>query len=225
MNYLNTKTVLMAFACLSLLSCKDPAKQTQQTVTENTQENYISDKLVADPENQGEKMLLGKVRYADFKNDSLFPWMSESFEAYTPDSITLIELKKEQMKELTPLKLQAYERLTLFLDRVSPDNLVVRLSKRGQSAAQLRAELVGTISGEYNHNISQQIYVSDDAWKMIQAVKEQIIGLVEQCYSECAEGESGPQLGKRILTRLMEQNAAPTQNAIHLLKKEIEIAL
>ncbi len=140
-------------------------------------------------------------------------------------TLRLLELKKEQMKELTPLKLQAYERLTLFLDRVSPDNLVVRLSKRGQSAAQLRAELVGTISGEYNHNISQQIYVSDDAWKMIQAVKEQIIGLVEQCYSECAEGESGPQLGKRILTRLMEQNAAPTQNAIHLLKKEIEIAL
>ena len=60
MNYLNTKTVLIAFACLSLLSCKDQAKQTQQTVTENTQENYISDKLVADPENEGEKMLLGK---------------------------------------------------------------------------------------------------------------------------------------------------------------------
>ena len=95
MNYLNTKTVLMAFACLSLLSCKDQAQKTQQTVTENTQENYISDKLVADPENQGEKMLLGKVRYADFKNDSLFPWMSENFKAYTPDSITLIELKKE----------------------------------------------------------------------------------------------------------------------------------
>jgi thiol-disulfide isomerase/thioredoxin len=95
MNYLNTKTVLMAFACLSLLSCKDQAKQTQQTVTENTQENYISDKLVADPENEGEKMLLGKVSYTDFKNDSLFPWMSENFKAYTPDSITLIELKKE----------------------------------------------------------------------------------------------------------------------------------
>ena len=53
MNYLNTKTVLIVFTCLSLLSCKDQAKQTQQTVRENTQENYISDKLVADPENEG----------------------------------------------------------------------------------------------------------------------------------------------------------------------------
>ena len=95
MNYLNTKTVLIAFACLSLLSCKDQAKQTQQTVRENTQENYISDKLVADPENEGEKMLLGKVDYIDFKNEVLFPWMSENFKAYKPDSITLIELKKE----------------------------------------------------------------------------------------------------------------------------------
>jgi len=58
MNYLNTKTVLIAFACLSLLSCKDQTQKTQQTITENTQENYISDKLVADPENEGEKMLL-----------------------------------------------------------------------------------------------------------------------------------------------------------------------
>ena len=94
MNYLNTKTVLIVFTCLSLLSCKDQAKQTQQTVRENTQENYISDKLVADPENEGEKMLLGKVDYVDFKNDVLFPWMSENFKAYKPDSITLIELKK-----------------------------------------------------------------------------------------------------------------------------------
>ncbi len=95
MNYLNTKTILIAFAFISLVSCKDQAKQTQQTVRENTQENYISDKLVVDPENEGEKMLLGKVDYVDFKNEVLFPWMSENFKAYKPDSITLIELKKE----------------------------------------------------------------------------------------------------------------------------------
>lgn len=95
MNYLNTKTILIAFAFISLVSCKDQTQNTQQDGREKSQEVYISDKLIDDPENEGEKMLLGKVSHVDFKNDSLFPWMSENFKAYKPDSITLIELKKE----------------------------------------------------------------------------------------------------------------------------------
>jgi len=137
----------------------------------------------------------------------------------------ILELKKEQTKEITPMKLQAYERLTLFLDRISPDNLVVRLSKKGQSARQLRGELVQTIVSEYNHNISQQIYISNDAWKMITGVKEQIIQVIEQCYQECSESETGPGLGKQILQKLMESKSTPTQRAIELLKNEIEIVL
>ena len=95
MNYINTKTVLIAFACINLLSCKDQSQKTPPESSEKRQENYISDKLVQDPENDGAQMLLGKVNYVDFKNDSLFPWMSENFKAYKPDSITLIGLKKE----------------------------------------------------------------------------------------------------------------------------------
>lgn len=95
MNYINTKTVLIAFACISLLSCKDQSQKTPPGFLEKKQENYISDKLVQDPENDGAQMLLGKVNYVDFKNDSLFPWMSKNFKAYKPDSITLIGLKKE----------------------------------------------------------------------------------------------------------------------------------
>jgi RNase H-fold protein (predicted Holliday junction resolvase) len=135
----------------------------------------------------------------------------------------LMEFKKEHSKQITPIKLQAYERLALFLDRISPDNLVVRLSKSGQSAGQLRQALIQTITDEFNHNISQQIYVSDQSWSMIKAVKEQIIGIVELSYKECDENESGPSLGKRILTKLMAEKQIPTQRAIELLKKEIEI--
>ena len=136
----------------------------------------------------------------------------------------LLELKREHVKVISPIKLQAYERLALFLDRISPDNLVLRLSKSGQSASQLRVALLQTISDEFNHNISQQIYVTDQSWNMIKVVKEQIIGIIEVCYSECTENESGPALGKKILTRLINEKQIPTQRAIELLKKEIEIA-
>tara|TARA_B110000908_G_C10224867_1_gene437377 strand:- start:448 stop:897 length:450 start_codon:yes stop_codon:yes gene_type:complete len=139
--------------------------------------------------------------------------------------LRILELKKQQNSQITPIKLQAYERLTLYLDRISPENLVLRLSKRGQSANQLRQELTQTVQSEYNHNISQQIYVSDESWKMITAVKEQILNTVENCYAECDETESGPELGKKILSTLMTENTTLTQRAIQLLKKEIEIAL
>ena len=140
-------------------------------------------------------------------------------------ALRLLELKKEQMKELTPVKLQAYERLTLFLDRISPDNIVIRLSRADQSATQLRNELIQTISGEFNHNISQQIYVSNDAWNMIKGVKDQIMGIVDVCFKECGLNDSGPDLGKKILNRLINEQNKPTQRAIELLKKEIEIVL
>lgn len=138
-------------------------------------------------------------------------------------ALRILELKKEQTKLITPIKLQAYERLALFLDRIGPDNLVVRLSKSGQSALELRSLLIHTITDEFNHNISQQIYVSDQSWKLIKAVKEQVIAIVETCYKECKETDSGPTLGKLILTKLMKEKEIPTQRAIELLKKEIEI--
>jgi len=139
--------------------------------------------------------------------------------------LRILELKKQQNEQITPVRLQAYERLTLFLDRTSLDNLVLKLSKRGQSANQLRHELMQTVQSEYNHNISQQIYVSNEAWEMITAVKEQVLNTVENCYAECDDTESGPGLGKKILTKLMDGKTISTQRAIQLLKKEIEIAL
>lgn len=137
----------------------------------------------------------------------------------------LLEIKKEQSAQITPLKLQAYERLTIFLDRISPDNLVVRHSKAGQSASQLRKVLIQSITEEFNHNISQQIFISNQAWSLVKAVKEQIIGIIELCYRDCDEDASGPTLGKKILNQLIDAKEIPTQRAIEFLKKEIELVL
>lgn len=133
----------------------------------------------------------------------------------------LLELKRDNQKHITPVKLQALERLTLFLDRISPDNIVLRHSRSGQTAAELRKAILQNISDEFNHNISQQIYISNDAWNMIKAVKEQIIGIVECCYKNCDENDSGPDLGKKILNYLIESKQMTTQQAINLLKQEL----
>ena len=134
----------------------------------------------------------------------------------------ILSIKQEQAQQITPIRLQAYERLTIFLDRISPDNLVLRFSRSGQSGAELRSLLIQNVTEEFNHNVSQQIFISDQAWKLIKAVKEQIIGIIDSCYRNEPEA-SGPQLGKAILQQLMDQKEVPTQRAIEFLKKEIEI--
>ena len=137
----------------------------------------------------------------------------------------LLELKKEQVAHITPLRVEAYERLTIFLDRISPDNLVLRHSQSGQSASELRNSLIHNITEEFNHNVSQQIFVTNGAWEMVKAVKEQIMGIIDTCYSQCTPETSGPELGKKILTYLMQEKRLPTQTAIEFLKKEIEVVL
>lgn len=137
----------------------------------------------------------------------------------------LLSIKKENVRTLTPLKLQAYERITLFLDRISPDNLVVRLSKSNQSADQLRKLLIGTITEEFNHNVSQQIYVSDQAWEVVIQVKEQIIAIINHTYKELPEESKGTDLGKAILNKLLESKVKPTSLAIKFIKKEIELVM
>ena len=100
-----------------------------------------------------------------------------------------------------------------------------RYSASNQSAKELRDVLVHNVTKEFNHNVSQQIYVSDEVWTLIKAVKERIIIIVDDCYKTCNESDSGPTLGKKVLQQLMNEKQIPTQKAIHLLKKEIEIAL
>tara|TARA_B100000795_G_scaffold576_1_gene397 strand:- start:9749 stop:10300 length:552 start_codon:yes stop_codon:yes gene_type:complete len=76
------------------MSCKNTTNETdQQTVKDKIEEIQESGKLIDDPENEGEKMLLGRVSLTDFKNDSLFPWMSENYQIYKPDTTISLAIK------------------------------------------------------------------------------------------------------------------------------------
>ncbi|MFT4674176.1 MAG: thiol-disulfide isomerase/thioredoxin [Saprospiraceae bacterium] len=95
MKYFNTKTILLALLCVGIMACKNSTNETDQgTVKDKTAEIQEGATLIDDPENEGEKMLLGSVRYIDFKNDSLFPWMSENYKSYTPDATISLALKE-----------------------------------------------------------------------------------------------------------------------------------
>ena len=77
------------------------------------------------------------------------------------------ELILQNSRTVTPIKLQAYERIVLFLERISLESLLVRVSSSDMTASQLHSALLNTIRSEFEHNLSQQIYMSQQAWEVV----------------------------------------------------------
>ncbi|MFO7844071.1 MAG: hypothetical protein R6V16_09705 [Bacteroidales bacterium] len=127
--------------------------------------------------------------------------------------------KNQQM--ITPIRLQAYERLTLLLERISPESLIMRLNKPEMGAKQLQTEIINTIRSEYDHNVSQQIYVSPQAWELIKNAKSTIVQIVNNCSHKVKPDSSAFELSKMILEELMKYEKSPVSLALEFLKAEV----
>jgi hypothetical protein len=132
------------------------------------------------------------------------------------------ELNMHLGDDILPVRLQAYERSILLLERISPDSLVMRLSRPDYTARQFQQEMLSQITSEFEHNIAQQTYISTEAWEKIKSAKNQIIHLINETASEVKPDAKGPTLGKMILERLTELNNPPSQMAIDFLKQEVK---
>jgi hypothetical protein len=133
----------------------------------------------------------------------------------------LIQMRKEGQKLITPIRLQAYERITMYLERIAPNTLVNRVYKNGMTSRMLQIELLNTIRNEFNHNLSQQVYLSDTAWSLTKNGKEEMIKLINLASTKVKDDASGVDLSKVILQVSMKINKLPTDIAIQYLKKEI----
>lgn len=133
------------------------------------------------------------------------------------------EIKQVKLNKISPLKVQAFERLTIFLDRITPENLILRNTSKDFNATQFKHKMVRSVQEEFNHNISQQLYISDQSWTMIKLAMEYVLGTIEACYKIMPENAKGTDLGKAILVELQERDQNPVQAAIQFLKKELEI--
>ena len=132
------------------------------------------------------------------------------------------ELKKSALGTITPLKIQAYERIVIFIERINPNSLVIRVNKNAMSSRQLHLELVSAIKTEYEHNLSQQIYVSSGAWELVKTAKEEIIQLVNISSSKVAHDSNSAELAMMILNITANLGKKlPNDVAIDYIKKEI----
>ncbi len=132
------------------------------------------------------------------------------------------ELKRSAQGLITPLKIQAYERIVIFLERINPNSLVIRVNKNGMNSRQLHSELINAVKTEYEHNLSQQIYVSYGAWELVKNAKEEVVQLINISSSKVAVEANSSELAIMILNITANLNKKlPNEIALEYLKKEI----
>jgi len=134
-----------------------------------------------------------------------------------------MELKRAGLKHTLPLRLQAYERTVLFLERVNPSSMLLRLHTPGMSAREMQSLVISDIRAEYQHNISQQIYVSDRAWATVKQVKEDTISMINSALSALPENASSVDLSRAILTHLANlETENPYDLALTIVKRDMQ---
>ena len=131
------------------------------------------------------------------------------------------ELIMQNSRTVTPIKLQAYERIVLFLERISLESLLLRVSTADMTAAQLHSALLSTIRSEFEHNLSQQIYMSQQAWEVARNARSNMIKIINSEAEKMPSDAPGIALSKKLLGKIMELEKEPTRVAIEYIKAEV----
>ncbi|HNQ11916.1 MAG TPA: hypothetical protein PKH65_03580 [Bacteroidia bacterium] len=132
----------------------------------------------------------------------------------------LMELKIKNRRDVLALRLQAYERMILFLERISPNNLLIRSSSPGLSAGEFQSILLQNIRTEYEHNVTQQIYMSIPAWASVRAAREGVIKLINTSMNELDPNAPSIELSKKIFDTIIKMESQGVQMSIDFIKEE-----
>jgi hypothetical protein len=131
------------------------------------------------------------------------------------------EFRVKNSGKVTPVRLQAYERLALVLERISPQSLLMRVSPHELTSSDYHQLLLSNIRQEFEHNLSQQIYISPMLWETIRSARENLIGIINRSAEEVGNNASALTLSKKIIENYIEEDNQPVVNAMNELKKEI----
>ena len=133
-----------------------------------------------------------------------------------------LQLKINNREHILPLKLKSYERLALFLERINPDSLIHRTRKADMNSKDLQIAMISNIRAEFEHNLSQQIYVSSQTWTMVKAAKEEIISMISRVGSELPPNASGVDFSRAMFNVMISSNEIlPTQKALGFIREEM----
>ena len=132
----------------------------------------------------------------------------------------LWELKLASQKEISPLRMRAYERLALLLERTTPKHILLELSLDEMSILQVQQHLMRTIRMEYDHNLSQQIYVSEEVWSAIIASKDQMLAFINSIAQQMPPESTALDYAKVLITAYSSNGQTANDQAMQLLRAE-----
>jgi hypothetical protein len=143
------------------------------------------------------------------------------------NSVQLVktEILKTNLNTFTPLKLQAYERIALFLERTSIPALIQSYAHAGQSARGFAAAATHAIKEEYSYNVSQQIYVSSQMWTLVKAIKEQHLQLLQNITTSLPAEATAADLSQKLIEFLQSMDVQPQDRGMEFMKNEIALTL
>ncbi|MEM1121042.1 MAG: hypothetical protein AAGJ18_11390 [Bacteroidota bacterium] len=132
----------------------------------------------------------------------------------------LMEIRQQTSNTTLPLRLQAYERLSLFCERISVPNLVMRLKTEGMQAGALRVALMMAVQQEFEHNLTQQVYVSEKLWEIIKLARIDTVNLVSAVAEGVDPKVDASELVKALFSTMEERAVSPLLTAQAAIKKE-----
>ncbi|KAF0197907.1 MAG: hypothetical protein FD166_1807 [Bacteroidetes bacterium] len=126
----------------------------------------------------------------------------------------------ERMRLVTPVRLQAYERMVLLLERMMPSQLIMRNVLPGTTASELQNSLVSNIRQEFDHNLSQQLYISSNAWSLIKNARESVISEINSAAEKLEQGATATDLAQLLFQAEMMNENSSLNKALEFLKTE-----
>lgn len=131
------------------------------------------------------------------------------------------EVKKENLKYTTPVRLQAHERLLLLLERTDPVQVVNRVIKPGMTAKSMQIAIITEIKQEFDHNITQQLYVSGNCWEEVMKAKDDALKLVTVVAASVPPSVDAMEFSKALIRIQSEQQFFTSVSAIKTVKREV----
>ncbi|MFM7016553.1 MAG: hypothetical protein ACKOX3_09520 [Bacteroidota bacterium] len=136
-------------------------------------------------------------------------------------NLKLLDIKIANQKDTLPLRLQAYERMALYLERISPNHLLLNQYDPSMTVREFQRSLVSMIRDEFEHNLAMQIYISPALWNIIRNTKEDVVNQLNR--SAMAIGPDAPahELSEHFFNEVLANENFATQKALSILKSEV----
>ncbi len=139
--------------------------------------------------------------------------------------IQQVEIAKQNKLQTVPMKMQAYERLVLFLERIRVHKLLVRFENKALDNAALCQTMMVGVEQEFEHNVVQQIYISQKLWEIILLAKNEVLHELNEGLSLCASNQDRFEMRNYFLKASSLGSDKAIEAAIHAIRSEVQLML